>query len=388
MVVAVKNRLQNNIVIGGTGLSASVEAAIWQRDLERNEQQLSDSTDKVTSMWAKKGFSLPDGMLAHSLSEIQREYMNKMLDRTREIAIKQADLEQSNLFKSMELAISLTFKLIDGLTKYEELLLRAQEDTAKYANEYIDLQIKAHNGTVEVFKAVVQYQEALVRSELTKAEIYKAQIQGALAVATANEATAKVYTAQIEAEVARYKGVIDGNVSLAQMFTAQVNAVVAQAGIQESLIKVYAEQVRATVAQAEVYKAQVEAVTAGVGAQKAVVEANVAQVQAWAEGVRAKTAAYSGSLESFRAQNTFNIASAELGSKNAEIIIANQIEAAKVAIASADITMKAITKAGDARVEAAKGAASASASLGAGAMAAMSAHANLSYSETMPLKEA
>ncbi|MBU2049351.1 MAG: hypothetical protein KKH61_10290, partial [Gammaproteobacteria bacterium] len=46
-----------------------------------------------TSMWAKKGWSLPDGLLAHSLSEVQKEYMNKGLDRSREIAIKQADLE-------------------------------------------------------------------------------------------------------------------------------------------------------------------------------------------------------------------------------------------------------------------------------------------------------
>jgi hypothetical protein len=102
-IKAAIDRLTSNINNGGTGLSADVEAAIWARQKERDEQQLEDSTDKLTSMWAKKGFSLPDGLLASSLSDLQKEWMNKRLDVSRDISIKQAELEQSNLFKSLEL---------------------------------------------------------------------------------------------------------------------------------------------------------------------------------------------------------------------------------------------------------------------------------------------
>jgi len=73
----IKARLESNILNGGTMLDSSVEADIWNRDLERNEQALQDGIDKLTSQWAKLGFSVPDGLLAGSMIAINNEYTNK-----------------------------------------------------------------------------------------------------------------------------------------------------------------------------------------------------------------------------------------------------------------------------------------------------------------------
>lgn len=341
LLQAAITRLTNNINNGGTGLSADVEAAIWQRDLERNEQQIEDSTDKVTTMWAKKGFSLPDGMLAHSLSEIQKEYMNKMLDRTREISIKQAELEQTNLFKSLELTIKLAAELINMLIRYEELVFKGQEATAKFANEYVDIQLKSYMSKVEAYKAIAQTYEMIIRAELAKVEVYKAQID-------------------------------------AQKVIGEVN---------NQTVQVYSEQLKATSILMDRYKTEVGAMIAELDVEKVKIEANKLQFDAWAKGVDVNITKYNGETEMFKAGSMVNISTAEFQS--------NQAQAqAKISLASIELWMrqyegqdKLLLAKQQIVTEAAKGVATATASMAAGAMAAMSAHASMTYSETQPLEE-
>lgn len=387
MVQAVMDRLRRNILHGGTGLSPDIEAAIWNRDLERNEQSLADSVDKATSMWAQKGFSLPDGILAHSLSELQKEYMNRRIDRSREISIKQAELEQTNIFKSLELSINLTFKLIEAATQYGTLILSVQEHTAKFANEYIRLQIEAQNSIIEVFKARVESYSALIRSNMAKVEIYKAQIEGALAVVNMNSETVKLYSAQIEAEIAKYKGVLEGDQIIAQIFSTEVQAAVSQAGIEETKIKAYAETVRAALAKAEVYKAEMDGMTAEINAERAKIDANVAQVTAWSKGAEVIIENHRSDIELYKANTQYNISTAEVFNKVAEVNIRSQIEKVKAQISEAELFCTNIRAEAQLRMEAARGVATAAASLAAGAMAAASVHAGISYSESQPFTE-
>jgi len=342
MIQAAINRLTSNIRDGGTGLSPEIEAAIWARDLERNEQQLEDSTDKITSMWAKKGFSLPDGMLAHSLSEVQKEYMNRRIDRSREISIKQADLEQSNLFKSMEMAITLADKLINMLIRYEELVFKGQEATAKYANEYIDLQIKTYASRVDAYKATAQVYEMLIRGELSKVELYKAQIEGQKAIGDVNEQT----------------------------------------------IKVYSEQLRATTVLIDRYKTEVSAMVSELEVEKVKVEANKLQMDAWAKNADVQIARYSGEIEKYKADNQVNIASADIHGKIAEANMRAAIAVVESNVRGYEAQERGMVARAQVAMEAARGVATAAAAMASGAMAAMSAHAGMTYSESMALEEA
>jgi hypothetical protein len=338
MQVAIE-RLKNNILNGGTGLSADVETAIWNRDLERMEQQLSDSTDKTTSMWAKKGFSLPDGLLAHSLSELQKEYMNKSIDRSREIAIKQAELEQANLFKSLELTYNLASKLIENLIRYEELVFRGQEATAKYANEYIDIQIKTYASLVDVYKAKAQTYEIRIRAELAKVDVYKAQIEGQRLIGVINEQTLKIYSDTIAA------------------------------------VRIIIEK----------YRSEVDAYTAALGGEKVKIEANKLQIDAWAEGTKSQIAFYNGQVEMFRAESQFNVSAAELLTRTSEANLRSIVEASALQAKIYESEARNAILGAQVQVEAAKGVAQSAASLAAGAMAAVHASAAMSYSESQPL---
>lgn len=381
-VIAAIARLKDNIEKGGTGLTEAAEDAIWNRDLERMNQQLEDSTDKVLSMWAKKGFSLPDGLLAHSLMELQKDHANKLLDRSRDITIKQADLEQTNLFKSIELSVNLAFKLVEEMSRYQELHLRVQENTAKFFNEYLELKIKAHNDIVEVFKVRVAAYESTVRAQLAKAEIYKAQIEGELAKAGVNEAIAKQFLAETEAYVSSYKGVVEGNKSLADMYSAQVQGCLTQSQVNESLVKAYVAQIQANGTLIDAYKAEVEAMTAQIMAEKTKIDAYTAEVGGWAKGWEAHVASMNVGIESYKAYSVYNLGAVGL-SKDFQVARVNRdIEKAKIGVLEAETIYKSLTGEIEVKLNAAKATAQAAASMAAGAMAALSAHAGITSSTT------
>jgi len=340
MIQAILTRLSNNISKGGTGLTEAVETAIFNRDLEREEQQLSDSIDKTMSTWAKKGFSLPDGMIAHSVAELQNEYMNRLLSRSREISIKQAELEQANLFKSMELGVQLTRELITMLIQYEELVLRAQEDTAKFANEYIDMQIKIYTSKVEAFKAIAATNELIIRGEIAKVELYKAELEGQKIIGDINQQTVTIYKTQIEAT--------------------------------SSLV--------------DRYKADIQAMVVELEAEKTKVEANKIQFDIWAKKIDAVISQYNAETDMFKASSGVNISTAEFRSKQAALQAQLSIDTAQLSIKSFETAERSMNLKSSMVLEAQKSVATATASMAAGAMAALSVHSGLSYGESRSLE--
>ncbi len=337
LVMEMISRLTKNIRYGGTGLSEAVETAIWNRDLERNEQQLQDTTDKMVQAWAKMGFTLPDGMLAHSIAEVQKEYMNKMLDRTREIAIKQAELEQVNLFKSIELGISLTTKIIELLIQYEKLSLECQELTAKYANEYIKIQLEAYIARVEAYKALAQAYEVIIRAELAKVEIYKAQIEGQKLIGDINQQT----------------------------------------------VQIYSEKMKAIAIMVDAYKSEIQAMTAEVEMEKTKIEANKLQFDAWAKKAEVLVAKYNGEVDMYKSESLVNISKAEAINKANEAEAKINLAYVELKVKSLEANNRAMDLKANILMEAQKGVATAYSSMAAGLMAAISAHSQLGYSETM-----
>lgn len=383
LVAVIRNRLKNNILYGGTGLTAAVEEAIWNRDLERNQRQLSDAVDKLTKEWARKGFTLPDGMLADTISVLHREYMDKLIDRSREIAIKQAELEQTNIFKSMELGINLIAKLIEQLYRYEELVIRAQEDTAKFMNEYLELQLKQYLALVDVYKARVQTYEILIRAQIAKVDVYKAQIEAALAAVTMNEAVVKKYIAEIQGETARYTGILDGNKIKAQIYSEEVKGALVKAQVNESIIKAYAEEVRGYMAVYEAYAAEVKGYEAQILAEKGKMEANAEYFKAMAAIINGKVQKYSADVAYYKAQGDYNIAIASEWNKMTEAAIDATVEQNKAYVASAKVVSDSMATNFGIAAQKAIAIANAYASMAGGAMAALHTAASISYSESM-----
>ncbi len=264
LAAAIRDKLTNNIVSGGTMINPTVENDIWNRDNEREEQAFQDQLDKLTLQWAKLGWSLPDGLLAGSYIAANNEYMNKRLDRSREISIKQAQLEQDGIFKSIELANGFERIIFENYNHYANRVFETSKVVAEQTLQIFNGRINGYNYLLEQFKADVEGYKAKIQAELGRATVFKTKVEAQGLISQMNENDIKIYTAQIES----CKQLVD-------IYKTQVSAVAIQYEAEKSRIEAYK-------AMAEVYSVKIEAIIkkymAGVEQFKAYIQAYSASI--------------------------------------------------------------------------------------------------------------
>ena len=278
---------------GGTGLAPAVEQAIWDRARDRETKIAQANEDEISRASEAMGFQLPSGVLAAQLVEARQTYYDKLSELSRDIAIKQADLEQENLKQTIAAGMQLEGQLIDYAYKLEAL-------SFENAKTYADNAVQVYNSSVEGYRALLagyaQYAanyKTLIDAELSKIEVYKAQLQGEQTKADINSTL-----------VQQYKATIDAGLSQVEIYRAQVGAAQTLIQLEQTKISAAGEQVRAFVAQVNAETAKVEAYKAGVQAQATLVDmyktkadAFGAKVGAQAEKAKAELARYNALVQ-------------------------------------------------------------------------------------------
>ena len=325
----IRNKLLNNILYGGTMIDPDVEDDLWDRDKERDEQTLQDTIDKVSSQWAKMGFSLPDGLLAGSIIAINNEYANKRLDRSRGIAIKQAELEHDGLFKSLAMGVDLEKIIVGSANEYAKRVMDASKFTADVIIELYKQRVVQYNTLLETFKADVVAYKTNIEAEMVRADVYKTQLQALLAIGQLDETKVKLYTSQIsgveqkvkiyETEVRAAAAQYDAEKSRIEGFKSRVDAYVASS---DSITKQY-------LAKIDGYKAFVGAWTAssdsGMKGKELQTRADIAELDAtlksWEVQLRLILETTTIKLEALKtmAQTSSNVAAGALSSIHASI---------------------------------------------------------------------
>ena len=258
---------------GGTGLDPAVEQAIWDRARSRETSiALANEADILRTSEAL-GFPLPAGVIAAQTRDAQKNYYDKLSGLSRDVAIKQAELEQENMKQTIAAGMQMESMLIDYSYKLEALTFEASKVQAENA-------IQIHNARVQQYKALLSvygiYSEAyktIISAELAKVDVFKALISAEQAKADINKTLVDEYRVMVEASMAEvevYKAELDGAKALVEIEGLKISA----AGEQ---IKAYVAQVNAETAKIEAYKAGVEAETAKVQTFKVKADAFAAQ---------------------------------------------------------------------------------------------------------------
>lgn len=166
---AIRTKLLNDIASGGPAIPVSVEQAIFQREEERARLAHQDSLDQISSEWAKRGFTLPNAILATQINEAEINYINKRLDVSRDIAIKSFELGDANTKFAVQQGIAFV------LQRVEIYKARIQAEVAR-----IDGIVRAFIGEIEGFKAYTDAYSKLVDVKIKK---FDGEIRAAVAVA-------------------------------------------------------------------------------------------------------------------------------------------------------------------------------------------------------------
>lgn len=90
---------------GGTGLNAFVEDQIWQRERDRLQDEAAQGEEEIAAAWAARRYPLPPGAAAHQMLMVRQNLRDNLAKSSREVAIKQAEMELENVRFALTTAI-------------------------------------------------------------------------------------------------------------------------------------------------------------------------------------------------------------------------------------------------------------------------------------------
>lgn len=263
---------------GGTGLSAEVEQAIWDRARSRENSVSLGNELEVLRTSEGLGFKLPAGVTAAQLRSAQLETSSKNSSLSRDIAVKQADLEQTNLKEAIAEGIGLESKLVDYSFQLERLTFESAKEAAANAVEVQNLAVRQYAGLVAGYEAFIKGYSAVIDSQTKKVEIYKAELQAEQTKAQINSTLIDQYRASIDAVKAQIS-----------VYQVQIEGAKALVDLEKLKVEAVSEQIRAYVAGVNAQTAKIESFKASVQAQGAVVEIYRTKAAAFSSVVGAQT---------------------------------------------------------------------------------------------------
>ncbi len=124
----------NTIQYGGTGMTSTVEDAIWQRDRDRLSKEATRLESQVVDQWASRGFGLPAGQATAQALAIRQDYYDKVAEASRNVAIKQAEIEIENIRFAVSEALKYRIAAMNAAIDYiKGVILGASEIAYKLA---------------------------------------------------------------------------------------------------------------------------------------------------------------------------------------------------------------------------------------------------------------
>lgn len=396
---------------GGTGLTPAVEAAILGRARDRETIIALGNESEVMRTHEAMGFPLPSGVLAAQLRQARRDYYGKLSDLSRDVAIKQADLEQQNLRDTIASGMQLEAQLIDYSYKLEQMTFEAARTMADNAIQVHNAQVQHFRALLEGYQSYASAYKTIIDGQLAKVEVYKAQLQAEQTKADINKVLVEQYKAQIEAglsQVEIYRAQVGAAQTLVQLEQAKIQAAaeqvrgyVAQINAETSKVEAFKAGVQAEATKVDIYKTKAEVYTARVNAQaeksralvsryQALIASNAAAWESYRARVGAETARIdalgrqsSALLEGFRAENAAVQANAELKTKVWETSMRQYDAGVNVSMQAAKINADAVQLANNARLDAVKAGTQVYAQLTSSAYSMMHASAGISGSSSM-----
>mgnify|MGYP000850418147 FL=1 len=250
-------------------LSPEAEEAIWNRARDREARLTQGSIEAAMSSFAARGFQLPSGTLVRIVQEALQEQLQKESSLSRDIMIKQAEMQVENFRFTLTAAIQLEGKLIDSFNLAQARSLDAAKFTFQSYIELFNAKVSLFQADVQAFQAKAEIFKTQLQAELARLEIYKSEIEGQKLVAQLNESQVRTYVAQLDAiktvadiyraQVDAAKAVIEADGVKVEMFRSQIAGYESLVKAKSAEFEGYATRVRAEATKIDMYTAKTQA---------------------------------------------------------------------------------------------------------------------------------
>lgn len=297
----------NEMLDGGTGIAVNVERAIWERDRGRLDLAALADIQNANDEYASNGFELPGMSVMARVRDIVAKSRSEVSKASRDVAIKQADLEQTNRQFAVKTGVELE-------NMFVQIFLSVTQRSFDIAKLAVESQIQIYNAQVaafdvenkifatrlEKFKADLQFAlsqieayKAQLQAEAVKGELNKSKIDAFKAKVEAYQAQAQAYKAVVEAATAR--GELQKN--KVELYRAQIEGAKLRIDAKKGEYDAYDSRIKGETARASLEESNARAYGARVQAISAKSEITVKQAEAQLRVADQKLKAYLGNLD-------------------------------------------------------------------------------------------
>lgn len=160
----------NTIQYGGTGISPVVERQIWDRERSRTLSELARNEAEAYTLWAGRGFPLPPGMLANQLSMIRLDAAGKIAQASRDMAIKQMEIEIENVKFAVSEATKLYGSAVGAAGDYLKALSIGPTSAMQVIPSITDSQSRLISAATDSYRASISVDELRLKASMTPAQ--------------------------------------------------------------------------------------------------------------------------------------------------------------------------------------------------------------------------
>lgn len=200
-LAAARAWVENAITNGGTGLNANIEAQIWERDRSRVLREAARATDEIMASFAARGYPLPPGALIDQVSRIDQDARDKTAQASRDVAIKQAEIELENIRFAIGKAIDMRTAAIQAAGDYIRTLALGPQLGVQMATAVIDAKSKMAGALTSFYQAKISALELPLKAEIAE-KTSNVEIRKANLAALTGSISARVATVEAAARAA------------------------------------------------------------------------------------------------------------------------------------------------------------------------------------------
>lgn len=276
------SNLLNKIQNGGTGLNATIEGNIWNRDVERLAQLLDDNITDTLNRFSGRGFTMPPGTVAAQVQELQINHTNERAKQSRDIAIKQAEIADKNTLAFLEMGSTWEQALISHANNIANRALEAEKSIVEFGIASFNAKITRFNVELARYQAKDMEVQSNIRIQALKLDQYKAELQGV-----------EVETNRDRVRIENYRAKLTAHDSQVRLYEAEVSAAAIALNIERAKI--------------EIFKANIDDYVARIGAKKSEYDLYLAEIQgekAKIDLYQANVAAYSARVDAVKISNS------------------------------------------------------------------------------------
>ena len=155
--------LINVITNGGTGINPVVENQIWQRGRDRVIAEGARADSQTLIQFSQRGYSLPAGVMVKQLQANRFEQLGRLQEQSRDVAIKQAEIEIENLRFAVNLAIDARLRALAAAADYIRAVTGGFESAVRISNLESQAKAALMAATADLYRARLQRDEIAMR---------------------------------------------------------------------------------------------------------------------------------------------------------------------------------------------------------------------------------